>query len=86
VHTADGPSEDTVRRCRPRERVGQDLQRNIATELCISRAIDLAHAALPEERHDFIGAEAGTRTLRRAASPMRSGAANLRSGRPNFRP
>jgi hypothetical protein len=44
------------------ERVRQSLQRNIATELCVSRAIDLAHAALPEERHDFVGAEATARS------------------------
>jgi hypothetical protein len=38
------------------ERVGQDLQGDVATELCVAGAIDLAHAARPERRDDFVRA------------------------------
>src|SRR5882762_1542703 len=41
-----------------RERVRDDLQRDVATELRIARAIDLAHAAGAERRQDFVRAEA----------------------------
>jgi hypothetical protein len=42
-----------------REVLGQDLQRNVAIELRIARAIDHAHPALAEWRKDFIGADPG---------------------------
>ena len=42
-----------------REHVRQDLDRDIAPELRIARAIDLAHAAGPDQGGDFIRAEAG---------------------------
>src|SRR5882672_12276037 len=40
-----------------RERLWDDLQRNVATELRIARAIDLAHAAGAEGGEDLIRAE-----------------------------
>ena len=43
-----------------REEVGQDLQRDVAIEPRIARAIHLAHAARADERDDFVGAEART--------------------------
>ena len=42
-----------------RERVGQDLERDVAVELGIARTIDFAHAACAQEREDFIRAEVG---------------------------
>ena len=47
-----------------RERRRQDLQRDVAIQLRVARAIDLAHAAGAEEREDFVGAEARTRGQR----------------------
>ena len=44
------------------EQVGQDLERDVATELRVARAIDLAHAAGAEQREDFVGTE--TRSCR----------------------
>ena len=35
---------------------GQELERNLLVQLQVGRAIDLAHAALPEERDDAIAA------------------------------
>ena len=40
-----------------REKVGQDLNRDLATELRVARAIDLAHAAGPEGGENCIWAE-----------------------------
>jgi len=45
-----------------RERIGQDLQRNIAIELRISRAEHLAHPANTDARDDFVDAEARARS------------------------
>src|SRR4029077_10408731 len=39
------------------ERVGDDLQRDVATELRVARAIDLAHAAGAEGREDLVRAD-----------------------------
>ena len=39
------------------ERVGEDLQRDVATELRVARAIDLAHAAGADRGDDLVGAE-----------------------------
>src|SRR5450759_2759487 len=41
------------------ERVRQNLQRDVAIELGIPRAVDLAHAARANERQDFVYAETG---------------------------
>ena len=41
-----------------REGVRQDLQRDLAIQLGIARAIDLAHAAGPEGGEDLVRAEA----------------------------
>ena len=40
-----------------RERRGQHLDRDVASEPRIARAIDLAHAARAEGGHDFVRAE-----------------------------
>jgi hypothetical protein len=40
----------------------QDFDGHRAIEPCISRAIDLAHAARAERRQNFVGPEAGTGT------------------------
>jgi hypothetical protein len=40
-----------------REGVRQNLDRNIASKLCVAGAADLAHAARAKERHDLIRAE-----------------------------
>ena len=37
-----------------RERVGQDLERDVALQLGVARAIHLAHPARPERRENFI--------------------------------
>ena len=42
-----------------RERVGQDLDRDVAIELRIAGAIHLAHAPGAKGGQDFVGAEAG---------------------------
>ena len=42
-----------------RERVGQDLDRDVAIQLGVARAIHLAHAAFADRRGDFVDAEAG---------------------------
>ena len=36
----------------------EDLDRDVAIQLRIARAVDLAHAAAPEERRDLIRTEA----------------------------
>ena len=41
------------------ERLGQDLQRDVASKLGVPRAIDFAHAAGPKGGEDFVRAEAG---------------------------
>ena len=41
------------------EAVRQDLDRDVAIELRVARAIDLAHAAGANDRDDLVGAEAG---------------------------
>ncbi len=40
-----------------RERFGQDLQRDVAIQLRVARAIDLAHPACAERRLNFVGTE-----------------------------
>ena len=40
------------------ERLGQDLDRDVAIQLRVARAIDLAHAAGAERRQDLVRAEA----------------------------
>ena len=40
--------------------LGQDLQRDVAIELGIARAIHLAHAAFADERRDFVHTKACT--------------------------
>jgi hypothetical protein len=42
-----------------RERLREDLQLDIATELCVAGARDLAHSPFAKEGHDFIGTEPG---------------------------
>ena len=42
-----------------RERGGQDLDRDVALQLRIARAIDFAHSACAKGREDFIWSEAG---------------------------
>ena len=39
------------------ERVGQDLERDVAIQLRVARAIHLAHAAGAEQRNHFIGTD-----------------------------
>src|SRR5438552_3841031 len=41
------------------ERLGENLQRDVAPELRVMRAIHLAHAARAKERDDFVSAESG---------------------------
>ena len=41
-----------------RERAGQDLDRDVATEPRVAGAIDLAHAAAPEQRENLVAADA----------------------------
>ena len=42
-----------------RHRRRQDLDRHVAFQLAVARAIDLAHSAFADLRGDFVGAEAG---------------------------
>ena len=41
-----------------RKRVREDLERDIAIQLGIARAIDLSHAPFADRRGDFVDAEA----------------------------
>ena len=41
------------------EELGQNLERDVAIELRVARAIDLAHSARADGREDFVRAEAG---------------------------
>ena len=50
-----------------RERLGverhglrQDLDRDVAIESCVPRAIDLSHSAGPDRREDLVGAQTST--------------------------
>ena len=47
----------------------QDLDRDVAPELAVARAIDLAHAAGAERRDDRVGAELTADHLTRVRSP-----------------
>ena len=40
------------------DRFGEDLDRNVAVELRVAGAKDLAHAAFTNRRNDFVDAEA----------------------------
>src|SRR5688572_31377934 len=51
----------------PRKRCGQNLDRDLATELRIARAIDLAHSASADGGEDFVSAEGGARSQRHAS-------------------
>ena len=44
--------------CSVRERLGQDLDRDVAIQLCIARAKDMAHTPFADLGGDFIDAEA----------------------------
>ena len=50
---------------------GQDLDRDLALELRVGGAVDLAHAALAELGGDLVGAEAGSRAEAHRALPPR---------------
>lgn len=43
------------------KRGGQHLERDFASQPCITRSIDLAHASRSDEREDFIRSKFGTR-------------------------
>lgn len=43
-----------------RDEIGQDLQCDIAVELCVVSSVNLAHASGAQRPEDFIGAEAET--------------------------
>ena len=58
-----------------RERFGQHLDGDVATELGVSSPIDLAHPARAEQRDDFIRAEAGAASQSQAAVDYTSGTA-----------
>lgn len=47
-----------------RNGVGQDLQRDVAAEVRVSRPVHLAHAAGPQQADDLVDAEARARTER----------------------
>jgi hypothetical protein len=47
-----------------REQLGQDLDGDIAVEVRIARAIDLAHAARAEGGDEFMGAKTGAAAQR----------------------
>jgi len=44
-----------------RERVGEDLDRDLAIEPRVTRAIHLAHPSRAERAHDFVMRKSGTR-------------------------
>ena len=44
------------------ERIGQDLDRDLAAETGIGGAVDRAHAAFADRRNDFVDAESGAGT------------------------
>ena len=54
-----------------RKELGQDLDRDVAIELRIARAIDLAHAAPTELADHFISAQAGARSQRHMTGALR---------------
>jgi len=43
------------------KRVGQDLNRHVAIQFGVARAVDLAHVTLADRRQDFIPTDAPTR-------------------------
>ncbi len=42
-----------------REEIREDLDRDVAIELCVPGAVDLTHAACPESSDDLVRAESG---------------------------
>jgi hypothetical protein len=52
-----------------RDLLGQDLDRNLATETAVSRSVDLTHPPGPERPEDLIAAEACSGRKRQPASP-----------------
>ena len=44
------------------ESLGQDFERDVATEVAVAGAIHLAHAACADGSADFVGADPGTST------------------------
>src|SRR5262245_45825556 len=51
-----------MKACEPfgisREHLRQHFERDVATELCVSRSVDLSHAACTDGRDDFVRPEA----------------------------
>ena len=69
------------------EEFGQDLQRDVAIEPRVARAIHLAHATRADQGDDFVGAEPGAGGYRhRRGVPriigQRRGTQEFPSGRP----
>ena len=56
-----------------RERVRQDLDRDVAIQLRVARAIDLAHAACADRGDDFVDAEARAGGEGQVAASIRAG-------------
>ena len=53
------------------ERLGQDLDGDVAPQAAIPRTVDLAHAACPERRENLVRANAGTNEAHRTRlAPM----------------
>ena len=63
-----------------RERVGQDLDRDVAPEPRVARAIDLAHAAGTQERDDLVHTQSLTDELHRSPAILRVNAGRLVAG------
>ena len=61
-----------------RQAVGQDLDRNVAVQLRVAGAIDLAHATCTQVGHDLVGMEASPNRDRHRAPIV-----SIRSGRRN---
>ena len=62
------------------DQVWQDLDRDVAIQLRIARAVNLAHPAGPESGEDLVRAEAVTRPQGQAKSRRRN---DSQSGSPN---
>ena len=66
------------------ERVRQDLQRDVAIELGVAPAIDLAHAACPERSSDLeradLRADCQVHRVEGPSPPLRHVTHNLRGG------
>ena len=52
------------------DRLGQHLDRHVAIQICVARAIHLAHATDPKGREDFVRAKSGAESKGQRRLPV----------------